>query len=81
MKKHIITAMAIIVAALPAMAQNTDWQQWNTANSGIPSNAITAMEVNDLGTWIGTEDGLARLEGQLWPEWGHVTTVCRSQDI
>jgi ligand-binding sensor domain-containing protein len=70
MKKHIITSMALFITGMTAQAQNSEWLHWTTSNSGIPSNAITALEVNDLGTWVGTENGLARTEGPSWPDFG-----------
>ena len=45
----------------------TSWKVYNTAN-GLPANATTALAEDDWGRiWVGTEDGLARIdtEGQV----------------
>ena len=45
----------------------TSWKVYNTTN-GLPANATTALAEDDWGRiWVGTEDGLARIdtEGQV----------------
>ena len=39
----------------------TDWQQYTVAD-GLPNDHIFAVEVDGPWVWIGTEDGLARLD-------------------
>jgi ligand-binding sensor domain-containing protein len=39
----------------------TDWQQY-TVGDGLPNDHIFAVEVDGPWVWIGTEDGLARLD-------------------
>jgi len=36
MKKHINSLMALSMAAMPAIAQTTDWQHFNVNNSNLP---------------------------------------------
>ncbi len=48
------------------------WTTFDTTNSGLPSNAVSAIAFDSTGSvWIGTERGLARLkrngpEGERW---------------
>ncbi len=61
---------------LPALtwSQTGEWTVYNTANSGLPYNGITALAVDAQGTvWIGTGrwwghagGGLARFDGASW---------------
>ena len=45
----------------------TDWVVYDTSNSEIPGNYITAIATEDNGTkWIGTRFGLAAFDGTNW---------------
>jgi type IX secretion system substrate protein/two component regulator with propeller domain len=45
----------------------TNWTMYNTTNSGIPSDTITAVEVDDNGNvWVGTHHGLGYYNGVSW---------------
>ncbi|MCB0581026.1 MAG: hypothetical protein KDD10_17160 [Phaeodactylibacter sp.] len=45
-----------------------DWIYYNTANSGIPSNKILSVDIDESGNiWMGTyAGGLARFDGNTW---------------
>ena len=45
---------------------NNTWTTVTTANSGIPSNAVYALESNCCSIWVGTNAGLARFDGTNW---------------
>lgn len=70
MRTIINTAMALTVAAMPALAQTSEWQHFDTDNSSLPSNALTAVGVNSLGIWAGTEQGLTCIGCDMFPESG-----------
>lgn len=39
------------------------WRVYNSANSALPSNVITALEAGANGsTWVGTEEGIAQID-------------------
>lgn len=43
------------------------WTVYDTTNSGLPHNSVSDLEIDENGAmWVGTEGGLAKLEGQLW---------------
>lgn len=46
----------------------SDWIQYTTENSGIPSNGIFEVSVDETGTvWVGTfNEGLVTFDGQNW---------------
>jgi ligand-binding sensor domain-containing protein len=46
----------------------TTWTVYRTANSGIPSDFVTAVTPEPGGgaVWVGTDKGLARFDGTAW---------------
>jgi ligand-binding sensor domain-containing protein len=49
------------------VAGRAAWQVFNTYNSSLPNNNITAIEVDHDGTgWVGTDEGLASYDGSSW---------------
>ncbi len=50
------------------MFDGADWTFYNTGNSGIPSNLVSCISIDDLGNkWVGTVDaGLAKFNGTDW---------------
>lgn len=55
-------------AGLAALDKNTDSLTfYNTANSGLPNNYVTAIAIDNNGTkWIATSNGLAAYDGTTW---------------
>ncbi|HOX79145.1 MAG TPA: two-component regulator propeller domain-containing protein [Bacteroidales bacterium] len=46
---------------------DTTWTLYNSENSLLPSNYITALAIEESGAkWIGTYAGLAKLDGSEW---------------
>ena len=46
---------------------DSQWIQWSTANSDLPSDEVRALAIQSDGiVWIGTEEGLAKLTGDEW---------------
>lgn len=66
MKTLINSAVTLSMAFMPMIANATEWQHFNAANSELPANEVLAIESSDSGIWIGTEDGLAQFDGTDW---------------
>lgn len=50
-----------------AKLENDNWIVYNTSNSAIPSNNITAMDFQNGNLWVGTDtNGLAKFDGANW---------------
>ena len=68
-----IVALAMPILSASGWAQTVEWALYNTSNSGLPFNLITALACDDEGTvWVGTGDpigngrGLAQFDGENW---------------
>jgi ligand-binding sensor domain-containing protein len=45
----------------------TEWTVYNTDNSGLPSNRVLCLAVDEVGNkWIGTDEGLVKFNGTDW---------------
>jgi ligand-binding sensor domain-containing protein len=50
-----------------AKFDGSKWTIFNTSNSGLPSNSVQAVAIDDSGNkWIGTSNGLAKFNGSEW---------------
>ena len=50
-----------------AKFDGANWTVYNTSNSGLPSNYVTAIAIDGQGNkWIGTGGGLAKFDGVNW---------------
>ena len=68
--------IAAVVFAFPSTvwSQTPEWTAYNTANSGLPYNGVTALVIDEQGNaWIGTGKwwayaggGLAKFDGTSW---------------
>ena len=68
-----IVALAMPILSASGWAQTVEWAVYNTSNSGLPFDLITALACDDEGTvWVGTGDpigngrGLAQFDGENW---------------
>jgi hypothetical protein len=44
-----------------------NWTVYNTSNSNLPSNYVTAIAIDGQGNkWIGTSEGLVKFDGKNW---------------
>ncbi|MEZ5083384.1 MAG: two-component regulator propeller domain-containing protein [Bacteroidales bacterium] len=65
--KKIFLGFLIILFAMAGYAQDTQWQIYNTSNSGLPSNYIHAIAMDQNGSkWIGTSNGLVKFDENNW---------------
>jgi sugar lactone lactonase YvrE len=70
----IIIAAAVFAFPTVAWSQTAEWTVYNTANSGLPYNGVTALAIDAQGTiWVGTGrwyafagGGLAKFDGGNW---------------
>src|SRR3972149_5548491 len=54
-------------AALPAIVHD-NWQVFTIAD-GLPDSSIRCVRVSNGRVWIGTDNGLALLDGNAWKCW------------
>lgn len=70
MKKVYLTFF-LLQLCCTAMLHAQQWTVYNTINSGIPSNNIRAIAIdNDGDAWIGCTSGIAELNGTVWTTYG-----------
>lgn len=57
-----------IISISVIYAQNPEWRNYTTSNSGLPNNTIQTIAIDDSGNkWIGTNGGgLAKFDGTTW---------------
>ena len=68
-KAAIVTTIVLAVWVTPALAQAehglpyvyTDWKQFTVAD-GLPDDHVFAVKVHGQHVWVGTENGLARID-------------------
>ncbi len=65
--RKIFLGVLILLFSTANYAQDPQWQIFNTSNSGLPSNNLGRVVIDEDGTkWIGTDDGLAKFDGTNW---------------
>lgn len=58
------------------------WDLFDTKNSGIPSNSITALVADNEGKiWVGTDIGLSVFDGNTWITYDKSNSAIPSLDI
>ncbi|MBN2133721.1 MAG: hypothetical protein JW741_29740 [Sedimentisphaerales bacterium] len=70
---HVVVT-AILALPVAAWPQAPEWTVYNTSNSGLPYNGVTALAIDAQGiVWVGTGrwwafagGGLARFDGENW---------------
>lgn len=63
----IILIFFCIALLMKTFGQTSEWKIFNTSNSEIPDNTVFITGFQDNGTkWIGTNDGLSKLDGTNW---------------
>ena len=64
------------------MFDGSEWKTWSTSNSGIPSDNVYCVAIDDSSNkWIGTHKGLAEFDGKNWQVWDTTNSPLRSDDI
>lgn len=61
--RFILFSLLFIGSVFTTRGQFAGWFTYDTTNSAIPSNIVTALEVDhENSIWVGTQDGLARFQ-------------------
>jgi len=62
--------------------KNCTRTQYTKRNSGLPTNNIHAVRIDDTGNmWLGTQKGLAMFDGTQWTVWDTLNSCLSSQKI
>lgn len=81
--RQLLLALVILLTVPFTRAQTQGWFTYDTLNSGIPSNLVTAVEIDaQNAVWVGTAGGLARLENFFnWTVWDQGNSALRDNWI
>ena len=81
---------AVIALAIPftfhlspftLKAQNGTWTVFDTRTSDIGGNNIAALAPDNKGVWVGTYQGLSRLNGGSWTDYSMFNEKLKDQSI
>lgn len=64
MKSALLLTAILALTTTSLIASN--WTNYNVGNSPIPSNTITSILTTETENWIGTDNGLAKFDGNSW---------------
>ena len=65
MKRLIVISLTIFLIRVNSFAQQ--WESFTTQNSGLPSNNVFSIDVDEFGTlWFGTDRGISAYDGFTW---------------
>ncbi len=82
MMKHNILATLMLLAAVSVTAQDNGlWTIYNTKNSDIGGNNISAIAADNKGAWVGTYQGLCRLNGGSWLDYAMFNEKLKDQSV
>jgi len=70
-----LVVLLVISFAVATCSQTPEWTVYNTDNSGLPPDQVTALLFDDQGIlWVGTRDGLAKFDGETWMVYNRVNS-------
>ncbi|MBR6292160.1 MAG: hypothetical protein IKR33_05105 [Bacteroidales bacterium] len=83
MKKTMILCLMGLFGLMGAesMAQNGAWTIYDTRTSDIGGNNIAAIAPDSRGVWVGTYQGLSRLNGGSWMDYSMFNEKLKDQSI
>ena len=82
MMKHSIFAALLLLAAQSLLAQgNGTWTLYNTKTSDIGGNNVSALAADNKGVWVGTYQGLCRLNGGSWLDYAMFNEKLKDQSV
>lgn len=65
MKIFIVLSLTILLSGSNSFAQQ--WESFTTQNSGLPSNNVFAVEMDEMGIiWFGSDSGVTGFDGSNW---------------
>lgn len=82
MLRNIITTAVLAFSAMTAFAQNNGtWTIYDTKTSDIGGNNVSAMAPDSRGIWVGTYQGLSRLNGGSWMDYSMFNEKLKDQSV
>lgn len=82
MKYKTLMTLVLLSLASSLMAQpNGTWTLYNTKNSDIGGNNISALAADTKGVWVGTYQGLCRLNGASWLDYAMFNEKLKDQSV
>lgn len=79
--KHTLVTLIVTLASLATQAQNGTWTLYNIKNSDIGGNNISALAADKKGVWVGTYQGLCRLNGASWLDYAMFNEKLKDQSV
>ena len=84
-KTMIISLISLIgligLASTETCAQNGSWTIYDTRTSDIGGNNVAAIAPDARGVWVGTYQGLSRLNGGSWMDYSMFNEKLKDQSI
>ncbi len=63
---NLLCSMLLLIFTTAAIAQNNQWENYNSSNSPLPSNSVLSVLCGENSAWLGTDNGLAFFNGRQW---------------
>ena len=79
--KYTLATAIVALMSLGAQAQNVMWTIYNTKTSDIGGNNISAIAADNKGVWVGTYQGLCRLNGGSWLDYAMFNEKLKDQSV
>ncbi len=79
-KQTILSLMLLAFCSLSAQ-ENGYWQVYDTRTSDISGNNISAVAPDSKGVWVGTYQGLSRLNGPSWMDYSMFNEKLKNQSV
>ena len=73
--------LSLLFTPLLLTAQNGSWTLFDTRTSDIGGNNIAAIAPDSKGVWVGTYQGLSRLNGGSWTDYAMFNEKLKDQSI
>lgn len=78
MRRLIAISLTVFLFGFKGFAQ--DWQSFTTQNSGLPSNNVFSIDVDEFGTmWFGTDSGITAYDGSAWYTYSKLDCLADNQ--
>jgi ligand-binding sensor domain-containing protein len=83
MEKLILAIFLVLILSCTdeAVVKQSHWNIYKTDNSMLPSNQVQAIAIENDIKWIGTPEGLTRIEGDQWVTYTSLNSLLPSKFI
>ena len=83
MMRKIATVLLVLISMASCATAQTNgvWTLYNTRNSDISGDNIAALAADNKGVWVGTYQGLCRLNGGSWLDYAMFNEKLKDQSI